>query len=73
LSYTNQPFRAEEIRSFYIGRAALEGRIRELKEKYALGRIPTNIFQANEAYFYLLLLASSTGSRSSACLPDYRE
>jgi len=31
--------------------------IRELKESYALAKIPTNNFQANQFYFYLLLFA----------------
>ena len=35
----------------------MEGRPREIKENYALKAPPTTTFHANEAYFYLLLLA----------------
>lgn len=54
---TNLPLRAEKIWYFYKSRAAMEVLIRELKENFALGRIPTNDFQANQVYFSLLLLA----------------
>lgn len=54
---TNLPLRAEKIWYFYKPRATIEVLIRELKESFALGRIPTNNFQANQAYFSLLLLA----------------
>jgi hypothetical protein len=54
---TNLPLKAGEIWYFYKPRAAIEVLIRELKESYALGRIPTNNFQANQAYFSLLLFA----------------
>jgi IS4 transposase len=42
---------------FYNRRARAELIIRELKYAYALGRIPTNDFQANEAFFQIVLLA----------------
>ena len=42
---------------FYNRRARAELIIRELKYAYALGKIPTNDFQANEAYFQVGLLA----------------
>ena len=35
---------------FYDGRAALERRIRELREDYALRKIPTRAFAANALY-----------------------
>lgn len=47
----------ENVWYFYRGRAAIEIYIRELKENYALAKIPTNNFQANQTYFYLLLFA----------------
>ena len=53
----NLPLKPEKVWYFYRPRAAIEVLIRELKESYALGRIPTNNFQANQAYFSLLLLA----------------
>ena len=54
---TNLKLRPEEIWYFYRRRARIELDIRELKESYALGKIPTNSYQANQAYFALLLLA----------------
>jgi hypothetical protein len=54
---TNLPLRAEEIWYFYRRRASIEVIIRELKENYALAKIPTNSFQANQFYFQLLLFA----------------
>ena len=54
---TNLELRPEEVWHFYRRRAGIELDIRELKESYALGRIPTNSFQANQVYFALLLLA----------------
>ena len=54
---TNLSLKAEKIWYFYKPRATIEVLIRELKESFALGRIPTNNFQANQAYFSLLLFA----------------
>lgn len=54
---TNLLLNPESIWYFYRGRAAIETIIRELKESYALAKIPTNNFLANQAYFYLLLFA----------------
>jgi len=42
---------------FYNQRARAELIIRELKYAYALGKIPTNDFWANEAFFQITLLA----------------
>lgn len=42
---------------FYNQRARAELIIRELKDAYALGKIPTKDFPANEAFFQLVLLA----------------
>ncbi len=42
---------------FYNQRARAELIIRELKDAYALGKIPTKDFQANEAFFQIVLLA----------------
>jgi hypothetical protein len=54
---TNLPLQPEKIWYFYRPRAAIETIVRELKESYALAKIPTNNFQANQLYFQLLLLA----------------
>jgi Transposase DDE domain group 1 len=42
---------------FYNQRARAELIIRELKDAYALGKIPTKDFPANEAFFQVVLLA----------------
>jgi hypothetical protein len=42
---------------FYNQRARAELIIRELKDAYALGKIPTKDFAANEAFFQIVLLA----------------
>jgi len=42
---------------FYNQRARAELIIRELKDAYALGKIPTRGFAANEAFFQIVLLA----------------
>ena len=42
---------------FYNKRAAVELIIKELKADYTLAKIPTKYFQANEAYFHILLFA----------------
>jgi hypothetical protein len=42
---------------FYNQRATAELIIRELKDAYALGKIPTKDFHANEAFFQIVLLA----------------
>jgi len=42
---------------FYNQRACAELIIRELKDAYALGKIPTQDFAANEAFFQIVLLA----------------
>ena len=42
---------------FYNKRAAVELIIKELKEDYPLGKIPTKYFSANEAYFHILLFS----------------
>lgn len=42
---------------FYNKRAGIELIIKELKEDYSIGKIPTKYFAANEAYFHILLFA----------------
>ncbi len=54
---TNLPLKPENVWYFYRGRALIEKYIRELKENFALAKIPTNNFLANQFYFHLLLLA----------------
>lgn len=67
---TNLPLKAEKIWYFYKSRAAVEVLIRELKESYALAKIPTNNFLANQAYFSLLLFAYNIVNWfKNLCLP----
>ena len=54
---TNLPLQPLNLWRFYNRRARAELIIRELKYAYALGKIPTNDFQANEAFFQIALLA----------------
>jgi hypothetical protein len=56
---TNLPLRADKVYYFYRGRANVELNIRELKENFALSKIPTNSYMGNQAFFTLLLLAYS--------------
>jgi hypothetical protein len=54
---TNLMLQPLNLWRFYNRRARAELIIRELKYAYALGKIPTNDFQANEAFFQIVLLA----------------
>ncbi len=54
---TNLTLRPLHLWRFYNQRARAELIIRELKDAYALGKIPTQAFAANEAFFQIVLLA----------------
>lgn len=54
---TNLPLRPLNLWRFYNGRAGAELVIREMKEGYALGNIPTGVWSANVAYFHLVVFA----------------
>lgn len=54
---TNLSLRPLPLWRFYNQRARAELIIRELKDAYALGKIPTKDFPANEAFFQIVLLA----------------
>jgi len=54
---TNLTLQPLNLWRFYNQRAGAELIIRELKYAYALGKIPTDDFQANEAFFQIVLLA----------------
>lgn len=54
---TNLPLTPYRVWRFYNDRAEAELVIRELKEAYALGKIPTRIWKANVAYFHLVCFA----------------
>lgn len=54
---TNLRLRPLNLWRFYNHRATAELIIRELKEAYALGKIPTKDFAANEIFFQIVLFA----------------
>lgn len=54
---TNLPLTPAGIWYFYDGRAAMEPRIGELREEYALRKIPTRSFEANALYLEIIRLA----------------
>lgn len=54
---TNLTLKPLNLWRFYNNRAGIELIIKQLKADYTLGNIPTRHFQANEAYFQILLLA----------------
>ncbi len=56
---------------FYSGRAAIEKNIRELLYDYPLGKIPTDLWTANVAFFQLLLFAANIVHWfKRLCLPE---
>src|SRR5437016_4219383 len=57
LLVTNLALTPLHLWRFYNQRARAELIIRELKDAYALGKIPTKDFAANEAFFQIVLLA----------------
>ena len=54
---TNLPLTPAGIWHFYDGRAAMELRIRELREDFALRKIPTASFAANALFLEIVRLA----------------
>jgi len=67
---TNLPVTAVRAWRFYNDRARVELSIRELKEDYALGEIPTRRFNANALYFEVLRLAHNlVVGFQTLCLP----
>jgi hypothetical protein len=56
---------------FYDGRAAIEVRIRELREDFAFANIPTRAFAANNLYLEVIRFAYNLVTAfQRACLPD---
>src|SRR5271156_2095837 len=55
--HTNLPLTPAGVWHFYDGRAGMEPRIRELREDYALRKIPTRAFAANALYLEVVRLA----------------
>ena len=56
---TNLPLSPWRVYLFYRPRAAIEKSIRELLYDYPLGKIPTDSWMANVAFFHLLLFAAN--------------
>ncbi len=54
---TNLIVSPERVWHFYNNRWSAEQDIKELKENYTLNKIPSKYWNANEAYFHLLLFA----------------
>lgn len=68
---TNLPLTPYRLWRFYNDRAEAELVIRELKEAYALGKIPTRDWPANVAYFHLVALAYNLLNWfKRMCLPE---
>ena len=68
---TNLALTPYHVWPFYNDRSNAEFIIRELKEAYALGKIPTRYWPANVAYFHLVGFASNLLNWfKRLCLPD---
>jgi DDE family transposase len=68
---SNLPLSAAGVWHFYEGRAGMEPRIRELREDFALRRIPTRAFAANALYLEVIRLAYNLViAFQRTCLPE---
>ena len=69
--HTNLPLTPAGVWHFYDGRAGMEPRIRELREDFALRKIPTRAFAANALFLQVVRLAYNlvTGFQRT-CLPE---
>jgi Transposase DDE domain group 1 len=68
--HTNLPLTSEGVWRFYDGRAAMERRIREIREDYSLRKIPTRAFAANALYLEVIRLAYNLVTAfQRTCLP----
>jgi len=68
---TNLELTPSGVWHFYDGRAAIEPRIRELREDFALRKIPTGSFEANALYLEVIRLAYNLVTAfQKACLPE---
>jgi len=69
--HTNLPLTPAGVWNFYDGRAEMEPRIRELREDYALRKIPTRAFAANALYLEVVRLAYNLVTAfQRTCLPE---
>jgi hypothetical protein len=68
---SNSPLSAPGVWHFYEGRAGMEPRIRELREDFAMRRIPTRAFAANALYLEVVRLAYNLVTAfQRTCLPE---
>lgn len=68
---TNLPLTPAGVWHFYDGRAGMEPRIRELREDFALRKIPTRAFAANALYLEVVRLAYNLVTAfQRTCLPE---
>lgn len=68
---TNLELEALNLWRFYNGRARAELIIREMKEGYALGKIPTGVWDANVACFQLVVFAYNLRNWfTRLCVPE---
>ena len=68
---TNLALTPAGVWHFYDGRAAMEPRIHELREDFALRKIPTASFEANALYLEVIRLAYNlVGIFQRMCLPE---
>lgn len=69
--HTNLPLTPAGVWHFYDGRAEMERRIREIREDFALRRIPTRAFAANALYLEVIRLAYNLVTAfQRTCLPE---
>jgi hypothetical protein len=69
--FTNRSLTPAGIWNFYEGRAGMEPRIRQLREDYALRKIPTRAFAANALYLEIVRLAYNLVTAfQRTCLPE---
>lgn len=68
---TNMALTPTGVWHFYDGRAAIEPRINELREDFALRKIPTGSFEANALYLEVIRLAYNLVTAfQRTCLPE---
>jgi hypothetical protein len=68
--HTNLSMTPAGVWHFYDGRAGMERRIREIREDYALPKIPTQAFAANALYLEVIRLAHNLVTAfQRTCLP----
>jgi hypothetical protein len=68
---TNLDLTPPGVWHFYDGRAAIEVRIRELREDFAFANIPTRAFTANNLYLEIIRFAYNLVTAfQRACLPE---